>query len=132
MVQNQRMDVPKLLEAASLLVPAEIATENDITINHVWDHLAHGEWEVALGVLEELGDVHPLPLDFWESLATAAEQMRMERSAAWCHWRCYEARNGSSAPTSLFGQPARTDGRLPSPEPVLCGRCGTSKSHTNR
>ncbi len=88
------MDVPKLLEAASLLVPAEVATENDITINDVWGHLAHDEWEVALGVLEELGDVHPLPLDFWESLATTAEQMRMERSAAWCHWRCHEARNG--------------------------------------
>ncbi|MFE1927512.1 hypothetical protein ACFW91_33780 [Streptomyces asoensis] len=88
------MDVPKLLEAASLLVPAEIVTENDITINDVWDYLAHDEWEVALGLLEELGDVHPLPLDFWESLATAAEQMRLERSAAWCHWRCYETRNG--------------------------------------
>ncbi|MFJ8692843.1 hypothetical protein [Streptomyces roseolilacinus] len=88
------MDVPELLEAASLLVPAEIATENDITINDVWNYLAHDEWEVALGVLEELGDVHQLPLDFWESLATAAEQMRLERSAAWCHWRCYEARDG--------------------------------------
>ncbi|MHB9756544.1 hypothetical protein ACYBSK_19420 [Streptomyces sp. BYX5S] len=88
------MDVPGLLEAASLLVPAAIATENDITIDDVWNHLAHDEWEVALGVLEELGDGHPLPRDFWESLATAAEQMRMERSAAWCHWRCYEARNG--------------------------------------
>ncbi|MDJ0384535.1 hypothetical protein [Streptomyces sp. G-G2] len=86
------MDVPELLEAASLLVPAEIATENDITINDVWDYLAHDEWEVALGLLEELGDVRPLPLDFWESLAAAAGQMRLEKSAAWCHWRCYESR----------------------------------------
>lgn len=94
MVQNQRMDVPELLEAASLLVPTEIATENDITINDVWDYLAHDEWEVALGLLEELADVHPLPLEFWEGLATAAGQMRLERSAAWCQWRCYESRNG--------------------------------------
>ncbi|MFI1202738.1 hypothetical protein ACH4VR_25400 [Streptomyces sp. NPDC020883] len=88
------MDVPKLLEAASLLVPEEIATENDITINDVWDYLTHDEWEVALGLLEELGDVHPLPLSFWETLATAAEQMQLKNSAAWCHWRCYETRNG--------------------------------------
>ncbi|WP_406307065.1 hypothetical protein OHA61_38615 [Streptomyces sp. NBC_00885] len=88
------MDVPKLLEAASLLVPEEIATENDITVNDVWDYLTHDEWEVALGLLEELGDVHPLPLSFWETLASAAEQMRLEKSAAWCHWRCYETRYG--------------------------------------
>lgn len=93
-VQNEGMNVPELLEAASLLVPEEIATENDITVNDVWDYLAKDEWEVALGLLEELGDVHPLPLSFWESLATAAEQMRLEKSAAWCHWRGYETRNG--------------------------------------
>ncbi|WP_017580605.1 hypothetical protein [Nocardiopsis valliformis] len=88
------MDVPKLLEAASLLVREEIATENDITINDVWDYLTHDKWEVALGLLEELGDVHPLPLSFWEALATAAEQMHLRNSAAWCRWRCYETRNG--------------------------------------
>ncbi|WP_093893891.1 hypothetical protein [Streptomyces sp. Ncost-T10-10d] len=88
------MDVPKLLEAASLLVPEEIATENDITVNDVWEYLTHDEWEVALGLLEELGDVHPLQLSFWETLATAAEQMQLEKSAAWCRWRCYETRNG--------------------------------------
>ncbi|WP_310722978.1 hypothetical protein [Streptomyces sp. N2A] len=88
------MDVPELLEAASLLVPERIATENDITVNDVWDYLTHDEWEVALDLLEELGDVPPLPLAFWQTLATAAEQMRLERSAAWCHWRCYETRHG--------------------------------------
>ncbi|MYT32961.1 MULTISPECIES: hypothetical protein [unclassified Streptomyces] len=88
------MDVPKLLEAASLLVPEEIATENDITVSDVWEYLTHDEWEMALGLLEELSGVHPLPLSFWETLATAAEQMRLEKSAAWCHWRGYETRNG--------------------------------------
>lgn len=88
------MDIPALLEAASLLVPEKVATENDITVNDVWDYLTQDEWEVALGLLEELGDVRPLPLSFWEALATAAEQMRLDRSAAWCNWRCYEARNG--------------------------------------
>ncbi|MEV8225062.1 hypothetical protein AB0P41_03145 [Streptomyces sp. NPDC079167] len=89
------MDVPALLEAAFLLVPERAATENDITVNDVWDYLTQDEWEVALGLLEELGDVQPLPLSFWETLATAAEQMRLVRSAAWCDWRCYEARNGT-------------------------------------
>ncbi|MGW1533661.1 hypothetical protein [Streptomyces aureus] len=88
------MDVPKLLEAASLLVPETVATENDITVNDVWDYLAHDEWEIALDLLAELGDVHPLPVTFWQTLATSAEQMRLDRSAAWCHWRCYETRNG--------------------------------------
>ncbi|TQF06387.1 hypothetical protein E6W39_34465 [Kitasatospora acidiphila] len=88
------MDVPKLLEAASLLVPEEVATENDITVNDIWEYLTHDEWEVALGLLEDLGDVHPLPLGFWETLATAAEQLRLETSSAWCRWRCYEARHG--------------------------------------
>ncbi|GAA2799267.1 hypothetical protein GCM10010441_25350 [Kitasatospora paracochleata] len=88
------MDVPKLLEAASLLVPEETATENDLTVNDVWDYLIHDEWEVALGLLEDLGDVQPLPVGFWETLATAAEHMQLRKSAAWCHWRCYEARHG--------------------------------------
>ncbi|MDX3353291.1 hypothetical protein PV703_08140 [Streptomyces sp. ME01-24h] len=88
------MDVPELLEAASLLAPEAAATENDITLSDVWDYLVHDEWEVALGLLEELGDGHPLPLGFWETLAEAAEQMHLERSAAWCHWRCSEIRNG--------------------------------------
>ncbi|WP_217553638.1 hypothetical protein [Streptomyces sp. GbtcB6] len=106
------MDVPKLLEAVSLLVPEEIATENDITINDVWDYLTHDEWEVAFGLLEGLGDVHPLPLSFWETLATAAEQMQLERSAAWCHWRCYETRNGTIR-ADLTLRPASESRRQP-------------------
>ncbi|MFD3623395.1 hypothetical protein [Streptomyces sp. NPDC058698] len=88
------MDVPELLESASLLVPEETATENDVTVRDVWDYLVHDEWEIALGLLEEFGDDRPLPLAFWEKLADAADQLRLERSAAWCHWRCSEIRNG--------------------------------------
>ncbi len=94
MADNECMDVPELLESASLLVPEDAATENDITVGDIWDYLVHDEWEIALGLLEELGDVPSLPLEFWEKLAEAAEQLRLERSAAWCHWRCYEIRNG--------------------------------------
>ncbi|KIZ14945.1 hypothetical protein [Streptomyces natalensis] len=88
------MDVPKLLEAAALLVPEESATGNDITVNDVWEYLVQDEWEVALDVLEDLGDIPPLPLGFWQALAAAAERLRLERSAAWCRWRCNETRHG--------------------------------------
>jgi hypothetical protein len=91
---NQDMDVLELLEAASLLVPEDTSGENDITVSDVWEYLARDEWEVALGLLEELGDGHPLPLTFWEALAAAAEQLRLERSTAWCRWRCSEIRQG--------------------------------------
>ncbi|MFF8387055.1 hypothetical protein [Streptomyces kanasensis] len=88
------MDVPELLRSVSLLVPEETATGDDITVRDIWDYLVHDEWEIALGLLEELGDGRSLPLAFWERLAEAAEQLRLERSAAWCHWRCSEIRNG--------------------------------------
>ncbi|MGX9227782.1 hypothetical protein ACWV95_19075 [Streptomyces albus] len=89
------MDVTELLESASLLVPEESATENDLTVRDVRDHLVRDEWQIALNLLEELGDGHhPLPLSFWEQLAEKAEQLRLERSAAWCRWRSSEIRNG--------------------------------------
>lgn len=124
------MDVSKLLEAASLLVPEDIATENDITVADVWEYLTQDEWEVALGLLEELGDVQPLPLSFWEALATAAEQMRLEKSAAWCHWRCYEARNGIIRADLTLRPAADARDRRPSPAPASCDRCGTSETET--
>jgi hypothetical protein len=83
---HAELDVPALLEAAGLL--------NDFTVHDIWDHLVNDEWEVALNLLEELGDADPLPPTFWQTLADAAEQLRMDRSAAWCHWRCYEVRHG--------------------------------------
>jgi hypothetical protein len=94
MVENRSVGVVQLLEAASLLVPEESATENDITVGDVWEYLVRDEWEVAVALLEELGDSHELPMDFWEALADAAAKLHLERSAAWCRWRCYEARNG--------------------------------------
>ncbi|GAA1924471.1 hypothetical protein GCM10009716_35910 [Streptomyces sodiiphilus] len=89
------MDVPGLLKTAALLIPAETVTQNGITVTDIRDSLDHREWEVALDLLEELGDVHPLPLSFWQGLATAAERMRLDWHAAWCHWRAYETRYGT-------------------------------------
>ncbi len=90
-----RPDAVSWPAAASLMVPADIATENDSTVNDVREYLAHDEWEVALTLLEELGgDTDALPPGFWESLATAAERTRLDRSAAWCRWRSHETRHG--------------------------------------
>jgi hypothetical protein len=88
------MHVPDILEAAGLLVPEKTATENDITVRDVWEYLVADDWETALGLLEEFGNAGPLPLTFWETLGDAAEQLRMGRSAAWCHRRSSEIRNG--------------------------------------
>jgi hypothetical protein len=115
LVDNQGMDVPALLQAACLLVPEATATENDVTLDDVWEYLIHDEWEVALGLLEHFGDGRPLPLTFWEALADAAEQLRLERSTAWCQWRCSELRNGMVR-ADLTLRPA-TDARRKTPVP---------------
>ncbi|MDF6022586.1 hypothetical protein [Streptomyces sp. JH34] len=33
-----------------------------MTLDEVWGHLVQDEWELALGVLEEVGDAPPPPL----------------------------------------------------------------------
>ncbi len=109
------MDVIELLESACLLVPEATATENDITVRDVWNYLAHDEWEIALNLLEELGDGHPLPVTFWERLADAAEQLHLEDSAAWCHWRCSEFRNGMIRADLTLSPPGATRRTLPIP-----------------
>ncbi|MER6532918.1 hypothetical protein ABT215_03670 [Streptomyces sp900105755] len=113
MVDNDRVDVTELLESASLLVPEKVATENDISVQDVWDYLAHDEWQIALRLLEELGDGQPLPLTFWEQLAEAAEQLGLERSMAWCHWRCAEIRNGMIRADLTLRPPTEARRRTP-------------------
>ncbi|MFB7578694.1 hypothetical protein ACFXHD_31690 [Streptomyces hydrogenans] len=109
------MDILELLASASLLVPEETAIEHDLTVSDIWEYLAHDEWEIALGLLEELGDGHPVPLPFWEKLADAAEQLGFERSAAWCHWRCSEIRNGVIRADLTLRPAAETRRRTPIP-----------------
>ncbi|MFF5702204.1 hypothetical protein ACFY7H_06845 [Streptomyces sp. NPDC012794] len=88
------MDVVGMLEAASLLVPEGVATENDVTVSDVWEYLAHDEWEVAFDLLEELRGERSAPSGFWEELGRAAGMLRLERSREWCRWRGAEARVG--------------------------------------
>ncbi len=56
LIHPRRMDAVGMLEAASLLVPEGVATDSDVTVSDVCDYLAHDEWEVALELLQELGD----------------------------------------------------------------------------
>ncbi|MFB7232561.1 hypothetical protein ACFCY9_33025 [Streptomyces fimicarius] len=88
------MDVVRILEAASLLVPESVATDDDVTASDVWDHLAHDEWEVALDLLQELGEAWTAPVGFWDELERAAEALGFERSREWCRWRATETRSG--------------------------------------
>ncbi|MFF5340492.1 hypothetical protein ACFY4H_07220 [Streptomyces althioticus] len=109
------MDVLALLKSASLLAAEETASENDLTVDDVWEYLARDEWDVALGLLEELGDVRSLPAAFWASMAAAAEELRLERSAAWCHWREGETRYGLIRADLTLRAPADGGRRLPVP-----------------
>ncbi|MDX3764831.1 MULTISPECIES: hypothetical protein [unclassified Streptomyces] len=88
------MDVVGILEAAALLVPEGVATDNDVTVSDVWDYLAHDEWEVAFDLLEELGDGWTAPKGFWEQLERVAVMLGLERSREWCRWRGTETRVG--------------------------------------
>ncbi|MEV4320838.1 hypothetical protein AB0J37_01255 [Microbispora rosea] len=86
---------PLLLKAARLC-PADVRTEeNGIGVADVLEYLKHDEWETALLLLEELGDAHPQPPEFWNLLADAARLMWLSGDVAWCEWRRAEARNGA-------------------------------------
>ncbi|MDQ8705214.1 hypothetical protein RCO28_22335 [Streptomyces sp. LHD-70] len=92
--QHRPVDVIEILQGASLLVPEAQAGADDLTVSDVWEHLSDDAWDVAVALLEELGGAPPLPPSFWQELATAAGQLHLPRSAAWCRWRADEAVHG--------------------------------------
>nr|WP_202523409.1 hypothetical protein [Kitasatospora sp. SID7827] len=72
-----------------------------------YDLLAHGDdWETGLALLEEAGGGRPLPAAVWGELTTAAEQLYLPRSAAWCRWRHGEARSDLVVRAELALPPA--------------------------
>ncbi|MEU8355764.1 hypothetical protein AB0C27_07080 [Nonomuraea sp. NPDC048882] len=83
-----------LLKAAQFCSP-HIRTEAGASLSDGLEYLEHGEWEMVLLVLEELGDAHPQPPEFWDLLADAARVMWLESHVAWYEWRGSEARNGA-------------------------------------
>ncbi|MFG2896814.1 hypothetical protein ACGFZH_07075 [Streptomyces zaomyceticus] len=88
------MDVVRILEAASLLVPEDVARDGDTTVSDVWELLATDEWEVAFDLLRAAGDGWAAPAGFWDELGRAAGALGFERSRQWAWWREAEARAG--------------------------------------
>ncbi|MGW1028863.1 hypothetical protein ACWD4J_35165 [Streptomyces sp. NPDC002577] len=78
--------------------------ENGVTVGDVREEIACQEWEMVLDLLIEIGDVHPVSVNFWELLAEAARQMMLDRSRRWCEWRGWEVQRGTfRARLSLLG-----------------------------
>ncbi|MFF2538915.1 hypothetical protein [Streptomyces cyaneofuscatus] len=113
-------DAFTLLRLAADLLPEEAAAESGWTAEDVREDIGRYEWERALDALTEIGDVHPVSVDFWERLAEAARQMMLDRSRRWCEWRAWEVRHGTIRATLTLVAaeegPRRTafsgDGRL--------------------
>jgi hypothetical protein len=122
------MDAVGILEAASLLVPEGVATDNDVIVSDVWDYLAHDEWEVALDLLQELGDGWTAPTGFWDELELVAGMLGLERSrerlvdlakgrltCGGAGWAAFAVRTESAA---CWMSPARGVAAMPLRRPV--------------
>ncbi|MEU5959110.1 hypothetical protein [Streptomyces sp. NPDC047525] len=97
-------DAFTLIRQAVDLLPEGAAAPNGVTVGDVREDIARQEWEMALGLLVEIGDLCPVPVEFWEFLAEAARQMMLDRSHRWCQWRAWEVRHGTVRATlSLLG-----------------------------
>ncbi len=64
-------------------------------IDDFHEYLAHNELELAADVLTEFGDAdETLPPGFWEALTDAYANMGLDRKAARCQLRTFEAKHG--------------------------------------
>lgn len=88
------MDIPDPLRRAAVMVPRSAASEAGTTVVDAIDYLDHNEYEIALGILTELGDAFTAETSFWTLLADAAAEMNLNRNKAWCHWRAAETVHG--------------------------------------
>ncbi|WP_328929954.1 hypothetical protein OG429_38870 [Streptomyces sp. NBC_00190] len=62
-------------------------------VRDVREDIGRQEWEMVLGVLIEIGDAHPVSVDFWDHLAEAARQM-IDRSRRLCE--CVAGKSGTA------------------------------------
>ncbi|WP_260478217.1 hypothetical protein [Nonomuraea sp. WAC 01424] len=88
------MDLDSSLLKAAQFCSSHLRTEAGAGVSDALEYLKHGEWEMVLLLLEELGDARPQPPEFWGLLADAARVMWLEWYVSWYEWRCAEARNG--------------------------------------
>ncbi|MER7057923.1 hypothetical protein [Streptomyces sp. NPDC000351] len=97
-------DAFTLLRRAVDQLSEDAAAENGQTVGDVREDIGRQEWEMVLSTLIEVGDIHPVSVDFWELLAEAARQMMLDRSCRWCEWRAWEVQHGTVRATlSLVG-----------------------------
>jgi hypothetical protein len=93
---NQTVDLQDspLLKAAQLCTGG-IWPKAGVDVAGVLEHLEDDDWEAALLLLEEIGDAHPQPPQFWDLLADAARLLWLHKDAEWYGWRFSEARSGA-------------------------------------
>ncbi|MFD5753455.1 hypothetical protein [Streptomyces sp. NPDC127033] len=97
-------DAFTLLRQAAGLLPKDAVAENGLTVDDVRKEIELQEWEMALDMLVEIADVHPVSTTFWEMLSEAARQMLLDHSRRWCDWRGWEAEHGTIRATlTLLG-----------------------------
>ncbi|MET9247648.1 hypothetical protein [Nonomuraea sp. NPDC003709] len=84
-----------LLKAVQLYLTGVRTEEAGTSATRVVACLEDGDWEMALLLLEDLGDVDPQPPEFWSRLAAAARLMWLKNDADWYEWRRGEARSGA-------------------------------------
>lgn len=88
-------DAFTLLRQAVDLLPEDAVADSGLTVGDVREAVDLQEWEMALDVLIEIADIHPVPITFWEKLAEAARQMMLHRTRRWCEWRGWETEHGT-------------------------------------
>jgi hypothetical protein len=95
-------DAFTLLRRAADLLPGDAVAETGQTVGEVREEIELQEWEMALDVLIEIADVHPVSITFWEMLSEAARQMMLDRSRRWCEWRGWEVQHGTIRATLIL------------------------------
>ncbi|MEU6242745.1 hypothetical protein [Streptomyces sp. NPDC047024] len=97
-------DAFTLLRQAVDLLPEHAVAENGQTVGDVRRDIELQEWEMALGMLIEIADAHPVSVGLWKMLTEAARQMMLDRSRRWCAWRGWEVEHGTIRATlTLLG-----------------------------
>lgn len=110
------MDVPELLRQAASGVSASATSGTGWRVADANEYLGHSDWEAALDILMELGDVYPAEASFWHLCAQAAHWMQLGRAERWCHWRWFEVLHGViRADLELVGAAAPGGRYLPLP-----------------
>jgi hypothetical protein len=113
------MDVPELLRQALHRVPESARSDAGLSPGDIGEYLEHDEWEVALGILTDFGDQAWQTTRYWDLLAAAADQMRLDHQTAWCRWRRLESEHGLIRADLQLISPQHGGRRLPLPGPGI-------------